>query len=262
MQFLSPEIEDIETMGYRDDLHDLGSRIDRIGDRLNKLPTPPTVSRWTKASPIIAVCALLFAGFVFWTNHSASDLKSIVKIEVGDQLKEPLRQLGESASDVRAIKEYLTLGGFHAFLSLPKSESEKELPQLRKSLELASNAHVSVPPETIQQVRLRLADIKSASPDYWPTVVRFLQFATAGFSPNAPPTGGVPLTIAQLTASGTVSGQTIELEDGIRLDNITFANCRIIFTDNPVEFHNVRFVGSAIEFKTSGEITPYIQKAS
>src|ERR1700733_11535682 len=110
-------------------------------------------------------------------------------------------------------------------------------------------AHVSVPPETIEQVRLRLADIKSASPDYWPTVVRFLQFATAGLFPNAPPPGGTPLTIAQLTASGTVSSQTIELEDGIRLDNITFVNCRIIFTENPVEFHNVRFVGSAIEFK-------------
>jgi hypothetical protein len=259
MQMLSAEIEELEPMGYKDDLRDLQGRIDEISKRL---PTSPAqVTRWQKASPIIAAGALVFAAFAFWSNHSAGDLKNLVTIEVGSQLKDPLRRLGETESDVRAIKEYLALGGFHAFLNLPKSQSEKDLPQLRRSLELAGSTRVSVPAATIEQVRLRLADMNPASPDYWPTVVRFLQVATAGFSPKAPPSGQPHLTIAQLTATGTVSGQTIELADGIRLENITFVNCRIIFTANPIEFHNVRFVDSAIDFNASG-ITPYIQRAS
>ena len=180
----------IESMGYKEDLQRVHDKIDRLGEQFgNSAQRTLPVSKWTKAAPIIAACALLLAVFVAYTNHSAGDLKNQIKIGVGAQLKDHLRQFSETESDVRAIKEYLALGGVHSFLSTPKSKSEEGLPQLRKSLELVSHTKVDVPPATIEQVRLRLADMKPTSPDYWSTVVRFLQFATTGFSPKVPPPG-------------------------------------------------------------------------
>jgi hypothetical protein len=101
MQFLYDEFQDLELMGYKDDLHDLTSKIDRVADRIDKIPAAPTVSKWTKASPLIAGGAFLFALFAFWSNHSAGDVKNVVTIEVTNQLKDPLAKIGTDSRSVR-----------------------------------------------------------------------------------------------------------------------------------------------------------------
>src|SRR5580658_6073887 len=158
MQVLSPEIEELEPMGYKEDLHGLESKIDKIADRFDKLPSPPAVSKWTKASPLIAVGALAFAGFSFWANHSAGDLKNTVKIEVGDQLKDPLKQIGDISKDVTTLK-----AEFEQF-------NKDRLTNIKVVVSQAEHTGNPIPQAQLATYKQVVGNIPPTIPEYWATV--------------------------------------------------------------------------------------------
>jgi hypothetical protein len=111
----------------------------------------------------------------------------------------------------------------------------------------------------------KLSKVDSSTPDYWPTVLQFLQFATAELAPtNVPAPGTLPTlrtSSGNFFANNVFSGVTVVLDGGTLLGN-RFDHCRIIFTDTPVNMTNVMFVNSVFEFPVSSVPSPYIQQAS
>ena len=164
MQVLSPEIEELEPMGYKEDLHGLESKIDKIADRFDKLPSPPAVSKWTKASPLIAVGALAFAGFSFWANHSAGDLKNTVKIEVGDQLKDPLKQIGDISKDVTTLK-----AEFEQF-------NKDRLTNIKVVVSQAEHTGNPIPQAQLATYKQVVGNIPPTIPEYWATVASIINY--------------------------------------------------------------------------------------
>jgi hypothetical protein len=141
------------------------------------------------------------------------------------------------------------------------------IPALKKVTELAPSK-VPVANETLQSIAEKLRETPQSTPEYWPTVLQFIKFASAGFSPNVPPAGPPSLVLSHVYTNyprgirlPTVRNQVVLL-DGGELWNARFENCRIIFTDNPLIMHNFTFVNCVFEMPISTQPSPYLKRTA
>jgi hypothetical protein len=136
------------------------------------------------------------------------------------------------------------------------------LPQLREAMRAAGSASVS--PATIATIGAELRQTGESTPDYWPTAVGFLQFASSHLAPSVLPAGQAPRRLSDILAVGIMrgireTGKTI-LFDGGDLGNGEFIRCRIVFTARPVHMLNVQFKDCAFDFSPDAAPNPYLQE--
>jgi hypothetical protein len=115
---------------------------------------------------------------------------------------------------------------------------------------------------TLQQIALKLRQTNESSPDYWPTVLQFIQFASAGLSPNAPPPGKPQSSFSHNIGLGTklhLVEQIVLLDGGDLGYDVTFERCRIIFTEKPVHMRGVKFIDCVFEIPATDVPSPYIR---
>lgn len=170
------------------------------------------------------------------------------------QIQATLRELQASQSPKRVIQE---------IARLDTKQFSRNLTALQKAAEQPiEKAAASI--GNIQEIAQKLRDTNESSPDYWPAVLQFISFASAGLAPaNVPPPNTPPILKSSnlMLANNHFSGMTVELNGGL-LDGDVFENCRVIFTDTPVTMKNVVFVNSVFEFPISSVPSLYIQQAS
>lgn len=143
-------------------------------------------------------------------------------------------------------------------------EVAANLPALQKIIEQPAAAFAPQP-STLREVAGKLRLVNEATPDYWPTVLRFIQFASTGTSPSVPPAGTpANVKIGHNTGFGFQSSykNCVAELDGGELGPSTFENCRVRFTENPVRFLNVRFVNCVFEMPDTGTPSPYLKRAA
>lgn len=118
--------------------------------------------------------------------------------------------------------------------------------------------------ETLREIANKLSSTNPQSDDYWPAVLQFLSFASAGLSADVPPPG--PPTVIMSQNAGNISVGVIQkrvvLLDGGDLENTRFENSRIIFTNNPVRFRNVTFVNCVFQMPITNNPSDYLKSAS
>ncbi len=90
----------------------------------------------------------------------------------------------ESPAKVGANRSPLTL---EEISRLEQKTFETSLPQLQDDIQQSS--HGAADRETLTAIRGKLQQADESALDYWPTVLRFLQFASSRMAPNAPPSG-------------------------------------------------------------------------
>jgi hypothetical protein len=111
----------------------------------------------------------------------------------------------------------------------------------------------------LQQVADKLLRIDPNAPDYWPTVLRFIQFATTGLTPDVPPPGSPPKFILSRVSipPGTVKwgpvSHTVVLLDGGLISDLRVDHSRVIFTEHPVRMVNVTFTDCVFEMPISNQ---------
>ena len=137
------------------------------------------------------------------------------------------------------------------------------LPQLFQAIDQAG-PHVTVDPVTLATITAKLRQIPESTPEYWPTVLRFIPFASSRMSPSAPPPGQNPRALSEIVSVGLMRGiredrKTILFDDG-DLGNGEFTNCRIIFTQHPVQLMHATFRHCAFELPATDAPSPYLQK--
>ena len=236
-----------------DDMATLGDRLLDVEKTLHSLHG--------YAKGAVAAGLLLVAAVAWWVNASLMPSIEAIKQSTSSYesrlttLEAQIRALDlksrAATSPQSALKEIANLEPYSFARALPALQVVTEQP--------ISKVNPSV--QDLLTVADKLRNTDSASPDYWPTVFHFLQFATERLSQNVPPPGP-PLVLSQLTASGTISGKVVEFTDGIKIENMRFVNCRIIFTEQPVEMKNVQFVDSVVEFPVLSSPNPYLQSAA
>lgn len=146
---------------------------------------------------------------------------------------------------------------------LDKRQFANALPALRKVTEQPV-AKVSPDQAVLRDVAFKLRETSENTPDYWTTVLRFIQFASNGMASNAPPPGSpINATIqnSYLTHQ-TFPEHSVFVLDGGGMEYTRFENSRIIFTNNPVRMRNVTFVNCAFEFPGIATPTPYLENAA
>lgn len=96
----------------------------------------------------------------------------------------------------------------------------------------------------------RLAHTDEGTPDYWPTAVQFIRFASSKFNPDVPPPGKPTVVFAHNIGfgfSGTYKNRVVLLDGGDLGPNVRFENSRIILTENPMRMRGVQFVNCVFE---------------
>ncbi|MGA2426660.1 MAG: hypothetical protein ABSG07_21885 [Terriglobales bacterium] len=133
--------------------------------------------------------------FLAWIEpHLQNDLKNDVKIEVTEQLKDPLKQIGEIAGDVREIKgklevldpliRDLTMKRIGEAGNLNTKELVERLPELRHLATIAKTESIAVSPKAVEKVGKKL--IEAGSADAWGVALNFAaykSFLNADFMP-------------------------------------------------------------------------------
>jgi hypothetical protein len=174
-----------------------------------------------------------------------------------DQIQATLRSLQASQSPKKVLQE---------IAGLDSKQFLQNLPALRK---VAEQPPAQAEPSSfvIRAVANKLRTVDENSPDYWPTVLQFLQFASEGLSSDVPAPGPPELVLTGEKlhiGAGGLSGMNhriVEL-DGVHLSDVTFENSRIIFTDKPVQMHNVTFINCVFEMPQIEHPSPSLKQVT
>jgi hypothetical protein len=115
--------------------------------------------------------------------------------------------------------------------------------------------------KTLREIADKLRHTDPNTPEYWPTVLRFLQFASSGLTANVPPPGRPTIELSHDEHFSLGEERNIRIKlDGGSLENSTIYNSRVMFTENPVVMTNVKFIDCVFDIPAPEKPSPYLQK--
>lgn len=212
-----------------------------------------TLARIKSWSPVGAIVAIVLFVLLQWNGYTI--FRTHTEDRLGD-IEAALR-VTRAAQAPKAV--------FDEIANLDKKEFTKNLPALRATTEQPISM-VSPTASAIYKISQQLSSTRDDTPEYWPTALRFLQFASSHLGSKAPAPGSLADAIMYTgnivrNTSLIPPDETILLEGG-SLENTELVRDRIIFTNKPVKMRNVRFVDCAFEFP--GDLTPsrYLHQAA
>ena len=205
-----------------------------------------------------------------WANQNAR-----IAAEISKQLAPIHQQIEVLSQDIGKIKDHEHIadlktpvfpgsvlpGGpspLQKFAGMNQETFAASLPELYSDIRTVSLKQAKPNDETFRAIATKLRQTNQNSPEYWPTVLRFLELATARNSSQVPPsTAGIYVRSEgsrNLSLQG-ISDKRIVLNGG-SLINSTFVRCRIQFVGTPTELQNVLVVDSVVEFQGIPENPP------
>jgi hypothetical protein len=221
------------------------------------------VKEWNGTGAAITILVLVFSQFKSYTEFRVHTNDRLDRVENRldrvedrlDNIESALRTIQASSAPEKVL---------HELASLPPKDLGKNLLALRTVVEQPVN-QVKPVAQTLQELRSNLIKVNKDSPDYWPTVLRFIEFASDSLATSAPPKGTPPniKLRGDIVSNGTVAPRhSVVLLDGGAYVNAKFQDSRIVFTNNPVTFRNVTFINCAFEFPTNVDQPPqFMQQA-
>ena len=214
------------------------------------------IKEWSIAGIAVAIILALGTACVTLGIYVASDMKENGlfrgRTETRlDHIEATLLELRASQSPKSVLKDLSTLD---------QNQFAKSLPALRKVSEQPVS-QVAPAPEILHDVTLKLQHVDPNTPEYWQTVLQFIQFASNGLASNAPPPGS-PVNATLTDVSGLrLSAKGVYVLRGGVIANMRFEDSRIVFTSNPVQLRNVTFVNCAFDFPDVNIPSPYLENA-
>jgi hypothetical protein len=240
---------------------------------------PPRTSIWSNPWAIALgsalVAGLLVYGISELRSHGKEDLKRDIALEVSSQLHPVQEKLEQVAEDVAKIKgaEHISQNQSTSsdpltrFAQMNEAQLAENLPALKKVAERPPSG-VQANKTTISAIAERLTRANKSTPDYWPTVLQFIQFASSSLSSANVPPRDSPDVVGIFNSSfrGPVMNldhRIVILSDG-ELQDITIRNSRIVFRGKLIKLKNVVFVDCVFEFEPSvrqQQPPPYLRQA-
>ena len=218
---------------------------------------------------LAGIYAFIFVGFITWyLPKELGEVRDSVKQDTVIQIEDHLRPIQQQLAEIQGQLQLLRASQspsktLKEISTLDKQTFSASLPALRKIIE-EPVAKIKPDQETLKLIVLRLRQTSETSPDYWPTVLQFIQFASSGLSPDVPSPGKPTYQIARNVGIVKMHHMFHEiiLLDGGELRDSDFHNCRIIFTIHPVQMFNVTFINCIFEMPTVSAPNEYLQKAA
>jgi len=229
-----------------------------------------TIREWASLAGGVAVIIFVVTQWgeykEFKGNTQRSEQEADQKFDAYDKR---LDKIDAHLAEIDAKLEKLLVRGFpgktfQEINTLDRKDFARALLQL-SGLLLKPQAHENVAPAVLRGIAQKLQNTDPTVPDYWPTALRFIQFATSGLSPDVPPPGSpvyLRVGAGAFDLSVHVSHVVVKLDGGGSLKDSTFSNSRIIFTDRPVGLKNVTFINCVFEMPDLKEPNLYLEKAT
>jgi hypothetical protein len=213
--------------------------------------TAETIRKWSL--PSVATALLIFF-LVQWGTYTEFRTHTQDRLE---HIESDMRILRAPIQPREILKE---------ISRLDQKQFAQSLPALRKAQEQPVTDIKPLAPD-LQMIAEKLKHTDPNAPEYWPTVLQFLHFSTAGISTGVPPPG-TPFLFASHGGRGglvldhmTFKGMNLLL-DGGSISDSTFENSRITFTENPVKLSNVVFINCVFDLPVSDNPNPYLKDAA
>jgi hypothetical protein len=176
------------------------------------------------------VCATIgviiaFGGFAFWCGSLNSDVKYLQKDAA--EIRTTLTTIQGTLFNMRAaedpgnvLKELATAKPQVFAEALPALRSISEKPPAGKS-----------DPALLRALASKLTKVSDTTPEYWPTALRFIEFASSGLTADVPPPGSPVSHLADVVLLQPklqeLSHQIVALDYG-RIVGFKFENCRYL----------------------------------
>lgn len=126
--------------------------------------------------PLVAVIAGMFG----WLEpHLKGDLRDDIKLEVNEQLKDPIKQLNDIQNDVKEIKWKLeVLDPVIRDLTTKKIQNANNLPpeQVKSTINLAKAENICVDEKTIREIGSQLIKTGERNEDKWSAALMLLDY--------------------------------------------------------------------------------------
>lgn len=218
------------------------------------------VTKWGFAGLVVVA---VIAGVIEW-NHFTNDVASL-QTQTEDRLKAI-----ETRLQIQSAAESDPASALVALANLDENDLKTNLPSLKKAIDQP----VTADSKTLEKLTAKLQLIPQASPDYWPTILHFIQFSSAGNAANLPAAPTNPFVLNDLMIEGPArdapydfdvfvqnKSRTVRFEGGT-LKNVVFRKWRIIFTEKPVRMENVTFTDCVFEVPDVTSPNPYLRNAA
>jgi hypothetical protein len=198
------------------------------------------------SAPGIAVTLLIFflvqwSAYIEFRTHTTDRL---------DKIDADVRLL-RAPIEPRAVLDEMS--------RLNQKQFAYSLPALRKAQEQKVS---DLQPQQMQAIAEKLRSTDPITPEYWPTVLQFLHFATAGISANVPPPGPPTVHVSNANwKNNHIFDQRVLLDGGSVTDSL-IENSRVVFTEHPVKMNNVRFVNCVFDLPATDTPNRYLMDAA
>lgn len=215
-------------------------------------------------SVILALLGMVITLGVFATNKLTQEADFRARTDERlKQLDESSRKLEEKVQKLEvSLSAFATKISLQNISALDKTQFAKALPELTK-LKLPPTPQSRPSQEVLQTIATKLHETDPKSPDYWPAVLKFLEYATNSSQPQSRPAAGqAEFHTGQHTFDSLKVLNSHVYLDGGRLIDTVFENSLITFTNEPVAMTNVRFINCRFEFPASTSPDPYIKRAA
>lgn len=205
-EVLEPHESIPNTMGAKEDVQRVHTRIDKVSDELrssiaevgNKKNRSTSISFLTLAVTVVG----LPLGFLYFVEpHVRSDMKSDITIETQSQLKDPLKQLSDMSGDLREIKgklevldpliQEMMLKRLSEVKKFTSTDVDSHLAELKGLVQAAKATHTSLDVRDVQTVGEKVVNASKNSPDAWGVALDYLSYRT--FINSRPSLPGEPV---------------------------------------------------------------------
>jgi len=216
------------------------------------------VATWLKEWGIPSIIGGLIVVAIFEWNHFTTDYAAFRQ-----HTEDRLHTL-ETKLNVEAALRSSPSAALTELSRLDQRDFPAYVPALRKVIE-SPTGQANLNTDVLQKIRVHLLVTNNATPEYWPTTLEFIGFASSQLAPPDLPPSNLTLYVDNLVFHGVFpsapKGTTIILNSG-EIENHTFEDYRIVFTVNPVRMKNVRFINCLITIPVTDDPTPYLKEAA
>jgi hypothetical protein len=216
---------------------------------------------WLREWGILGACVSIVFAMLAITLGALYQSFSHVKEETEFRTNTKDR-LTSIESKLDKLEAKLIRSALDDLIHLDDKSFAKALPALHEVTEQPVS-QVNPSPALLQQVAQKLRNTPEDAADYWPTILKFISFASAGLSSDVPPPGSkINMSLNRAGNITIIQSHAVILLDGGGLINSRIDHSRIIFTENPVKLQNVIFTDCAFEMPVTAKPSPFLQQAS
>jgi hypothetical protein len=254
-------------VGYKEDLQRVHNKIDDLAKRLPVQGSQHRTVHWYGYPLLLVIigvtgsglCGYLVARWQLTQTRADASLDQRIDNHVDNKLQPINEGIGKLREDVAYLKakvEDATTKKIDGFSRLPADKIAVSLSDISKTLAEARTKELISPPDSVAELRNKLAQVHPTTPEFWDAVSNLITYQSLiaekiNLFPNAENVRDKPCELIHVgpgaSFGGVVTGrangcmQQLDIGADTIWRNFTFENSIIVYKGGPINLDNVTF---------------------